>query len=860
MATTPAKRARAARLPADVQPMLCTLVAEPFDDPTWIFEPKLDGLRVLCRFDEKQATIISRNDKPQDLQFPEIVEGLEEALDRPAILDGEVVCLDEKGQSSFRALQQRFHLKNEAEIRSRACDYPAFLYVFDLLHFDGKDLRPLPLSERKRLLKKAVRWSDRIRWTQASTGGGKRALREACDAGGEGVVGKKLDSPYYAGRSYEWVKIKCSGRQEFVIGGFTDPQRSRVGMGALLVGYYDDDGKRLIYAGKVGTGYTSQTLRDLRARLDAIGRKECPFDEGAASPPRGPGVHWVEPKLVAEIEYAEWTQNDLLRQPRFEGLRMDKKAKLVRRERAKSAGVVKAQTGRGKKPSAKTSAKGKAAAGAVGKARRDAAAGASLAEYNRKRDFAKSPEPKGKVEKGNDPPVFVVQEHHATRLHYDFRLEVDGVLKSWAVTKEPSSDPSVKRLAVQTEDHPLAYADFEGDIPAGEYGGGHMDVWDRGTYEPATKGRSAAEALEAGKLEVDLRGKKLKGRFALVRMKGRGAGDNWLLIKMKDQHAGRGANTGSETSKASATAAGELAPSRTKPTKSASKKARPTSTGAPQRVAFSNIDKVMFPETGVTKGDLLHYYLNVADKLIPHLRDRPVTLERLPDGVGEGKPRFWQKNTPTYYPKWIPRIDLPTDEGKSVQYALVNDPETLAYLVNQGTITFHPYLSRVSNLDRPDLVVFDFDPGGAKFSDVVRIANTLHQILEKAGVESFPKTSGKSGLHVMVPWTQAGGFDEASAWAKQVAAQVVAALPDVATTERMKDKRRGRVYVDVIQNGPGKHVVPPYVVRATPGATVSTPLDWKEVTAKLDPRMFDVKTVFKRLNGRPDRMASLAGR
>jgi bifunctional non-homologous end joining protein LigD len=835
--------------------MFCTLVTEPFDDPAWLFEPKLDGLRVLCRFDGKRATIISRNDKPQDLQFPDIVEGLEDTLSRPAILDGEVVCLDEHGRSSFRALQQRFHLKNEAEIRSRARDYPAYLYVFDLLHHDGKDLRPLPLSRRKRLLKKAVRWSDRIRWTQGSPGDGKRALSEACHAGGEGVVGKKLDSPYYAGRSYEWVKIKCTGRQEFVIGGFTDPQRSRVGLGALLVGYYAEDGKRLIYAGKVGTGYTSQTLGDLRARLDAIGRKDCPFDDAAASPPRGPRVHWVEPKLVAEIEYAEWTQNDLLRQPRFEGLRMDKKAKQVRRERAKSAGAVKAQTGSKKN----TSAKGKAA---VATARRDVAApGASLSEYNRKRDFTKTPEPQGKVEKGNDPPVFVVQEHHATRLHYDFRLEVDGVLKSWAVTMEPSSDPSVKRLAVQTEDHPLAYANFEGDIPAGEYGGGHMDVWDRGTYEPATKGRTAAEALEAGKLEVDLRGKKLKGRFALVRMKGRGGGDNWLLIKMKDQHARQGgASDGSQTSKASATAAGGLAPSQKKPGTSANVKIRPTSTtGAPQRVDFSNVDKVMFPEAGVTKGDLIHYYLNVADKLLPHLRDRPVTLERLPDGVGEGQPRFWQKNTPTYYPKWIPRIDLPTAEGKSVQYALVNDPETLAYLVNQGTVTFHPYLSRVSDLNRPDLVVFDFDPGGAKFSDVVRIANTLHEILDKAGVESFPKTSGKSGLHVLVPWTEAGGFDEARAWAIKVAAQVVAALPDVATTERMKDQRRGRVYVDVIQNGPGKHVVPPYVVRATPGATVSTPLQWKEVTSKLDPTKFDVRTAPKRFAKGPDPLIDLTG-
>ena len=218
---------KAAPLPYDVELMLCTLVAEPFDDANWIFEPKLDGLRVLCRFDGRSASLISRNGKAQDSQFPDIVEGLEATLTRPALLDGEVVCLDERGRSSFRLLQQRFHLLDAEEVRRRMTEYP------------------------------------------------------------------------------------CSGRQEFVVGGFTDPQRSRVGLGALLVGYYGDNRKTLAYAGKVGTGYTSDVLLDLRRRLDALEQRACSFAEG--EPPRGPGVHWVRPKLVAEIEYAEWTQNGLLR-------------------------------------------------------------------------------------------------------------------------------------------------------------------------------------------------------------------------------------------------------------------------------------------------------------------------------------------------------------------------------------------------------------------------------------------------------------------------------------------------------------------------------------------------------------------
>lgn len=282
---------------------------------------------------------------------------------------------------------------------------------------------------------------------------------------------------------------------------------------------------------------------------------------------------------------------------------------------------------------------------------------------------------------------------------------------------------------------------------------------------------------------------------------------------------------------------------------------RPAAKGEPRRVEFTHVEKVLFPESGATKGDVLHYYLDVADKLLPHLRDRPITLERLPDGVGEGKPRFWQKNTPDYYPAWIPRVDLHNEDGKLVRYALVNDVETLAYLVNQGALTFHPFLSRVQDLDRPDYVLFDLDPGGAKFAHVVKIARALHELLDGEGIESFPKTSGKSGLHVLVPWTQAGGYDEARAWSMGRANLVVARLPDVATTERLKAQRDGRLYVDVIQNARGHHAVPPYVLRPTPLATVSTPLTWDEVTPKLDPKKFTLKVALKRFAGKPDLMA-----
>jgi bifunctional non-homologous end joining protein LigD len=210
-------------LPADPKPMLCTLVAEPFDNPAWIFEPKLDGLRVLGRFDGRDLTLLSRNNQPQNFQFPDVAGALKASLDGPALVDGEVVCFDDAGRTSFRALQQRFHLKDAGEVRERARQYPAYLYLFDLHHLDGHDLTGLPLEQRKELLREAVRWSDRVRWTEYAEVNGKRLWKQACREGSEGIVAKRRDSRYVSGRSDAWVKVKCVGRQEFVIGGFTDP-------------------------------------------------------------------------------------------------------------------------------------------------------------------------------------------------------------------------------------------------------------------------------------------------------------------------------------------------------------------------------------------------------------------------------------------------------------------------------------------------------------------------------------------------------------------------------------------------------------------------------------------------------------
>jgi bifunctional non-homologous end joining protein LigD len=314
--------------------MKATLVDAAFDDAGWIFEAKFDGVRVQVRFDGREVSLISRNDKLQNAIYPDVVDALRKAIKRPAVLDGEVVCFDDRGRTSFRALQQRFHLIDPQEIQQRAERYPAFIFLFDVLWLEGQDVTSDPLSERKRLLHRAVKWSARVRETESHAGKGKKLFQQACRRGEEGIIAKLATSRYVGGRDPAWVKIKCIGRQEFVIGGFTDPQRSRVGLGALLVGYYDDG--KLAYAGKVGTGYTTETLLALRRGLDEIEQSKCPFQKG--HPPMGVGVHWVRPTLVAEIAFAEWTQNDLLRQPRFDGLRTDKKPRDCKRERPRDAG------------------------------------------------------------------------------------------------------------------------------------------------------------------------------------------------------------------------------------------------------------------------------------------------------------------------------------------------------------------------------------------------------------------------------------------------------------------------------------------------------------------------------------------
>jgi bifunctional non-homologous end joining protein LigD len=336
-------------------------------------------------------------------------------------------------------------------------------------------------------------------------------------------------------------------------------------------------------------------------------------------------------------------------------------------------------------------------------------------------------------------------------------------------------------------------------------------------------------------VEILLRGRKLSGKFALVRMKVRRNKSDWLLIKMKETEAPRKSRLKKSESKVE------------RRNGKSNAKTKPAAKQSSEFFEFTNEDKILFPQLGITKGDVLRYYERIAGRLIPHLENRPMTLERLPDGLRKGAPHFWQKNTPSHYPSWIPRIMIESEDGEPVEYPLVNDVKTLLYLVNQGALTFHPWFSRVGSLDRPDFVLFDLDPGKAPFANVVDVAKTLHRELTRESVGSYLKTSGKSGLHVLVAWQSDVGYEEAREWAYRIGERIVELLPDSVTLERSKVKRKGRVYLDVIQNVRGHHAVAPYVLRAVPEATISTPLKWNELSTRLDSRTFSLETIFRRL-------------
>lgn len=316
------------RVPDFIEPQLAYLVSEPPRGKEWIHEAKFDGYRIETILQNGVCRLRTRSGQDWSAKYPEVAKALKKLKVKNTILDGEVVALDEKGRSQFQLLQNAMQSSDQENI---------YYYVFDCLFLDGKDLRDVPLAERKKTLKSLLKplAKSPVRFVEGLDISGKEFLDASCDYGLEGIVSKQRDSIYESGRVESWVKSKCTQRQEFVIGGYTDPQGKREGFGALLLGVYD--GNKLRYVGKVGTGFNQQNIASLVKKLTPLLRKKTPFNINS---PTAKGIHWIQPELAAEIQFSEWTNDQILRVPVFQGLREDKPAEEIHVEKIKDADLT----------------------------------------------------------------------------------------------------------------------------------------------------------------------------------------------------------------------------------------------------------------------------------------------------------------------------------------------------------------------------------------------------------------------------------------------------------------------------------------------------------------------------------------
>jgi bifunctional non-homologous end joining protein LigD len=474
-----------------------------------------------------------------------------------------------------------------------------------------------------------------------------------------------------------------------------------------------------------------------------------------------------------------------------------------------------------------------------------------LALYGRKRDFDATPEPGPRVgRRKRSGLVFVIQRHEARRLHYDFRLELDGVLKSWAVTREPSETPGEKRLAVHVEDHPIAYATFHGDIPEGHYGAGHVDIWDRGTWQPIG---DPHEGYRSGKLDFELDGERLKGRFVLLRMRSRAGDrrDNWLLIPRSDgesKEPGESKNR-SESKKPRKTAphpalraplsgaAGEGTRAR--------RSAAPLSPRAVRRagvrgttvagVAISNPTRPIAAAPGAVKADLARYYEAVAGWFLPQIAKRPLALVKCPGG--DFSHCFFQKHAGD------PRraSERPADDPP---YMRLSTLRAAIEAVQNGAVEFHTWGVSFPNLDKPDRLILDLDPDAdVTWTRFREAADHVRALLDDLELAWFVKTTGGKGLHFVLPLVRRHGWTEVKGFAEALARRLTRERPDLFIATASKAQRKGLVFVDWLRNTDGATAVAAYALRARADLPVSMPIDWRELAQDVRGAHFNWRNV-----------------
>jgi bifunctional non-homologous end joining protein LigD len=639
---------RRARLPKSQSVELATLVAETPPGDEWLHEIKFDGYRMLCRIERGKAAFISRNGHDWSKRFPELAETAGGIPVKRAMFDGEVVALKSDGTTSFQALQNVFRAGLTAKL---------IYYAFDVLHINGNDVMAVPLEVRKEILKALISESAEgsIRYSEHLQGTGREIFDKACQLHLEGIVSKRRDAPYRPGRGLDWLKVKCSKRSEFVIGGFTRPRGRRSHLGALLLGYYDSH-KKFIYAGRVGTGFDAKTLAALHEKLAKLVQHKSPYSSPSGKTGDVKDVSWVKPVLVAEIEFSNWTDDGLLRQPSFQGLREDKPANTVIHDEP-----------------------------------------LSLSEVNA-------------LENGHDAP----------------------------------------------------------------------------TAQRSRKRRSSSATRAAGKPTSDA-----------------AANDEWGGVRL------------------------------------------------------THPDKILFPKGKLTKRDLAEYYLQVADWMLPHVVDRPLAIVRCPEGTS--KPCFFQKHPGEGMSKYLRKVNVAI--GGAAEYNMaIDDVAGLISLVQVGALEIHVWGARTTRLEKPDRLIFDLDPDpSVKWPEVVDAARTVRSLLEELGLTSFVKTTGGKGLHVVVPVLPRTEWSEARAFCRSVAEVVVQAAPDRYVATMSKAARKGKIFIDYLRTGRGSTAVAPYSTRSKPGATVSVPIGWEELSSSLHSDHFTIENLPARLRQlKKDQWADMA--
>lgn len=449
-----------------------------------------------------------------------------------------------------------------------------------------------------------------------------------------------------------------------------------------------------------------------------------------------------------------------------------------------------------------------------------------LKKYKSKRDFNKTKEPIGKKQKAGKKLHFVVQHHLASHDHYDFRLEYNGVLKSWAVPKGPSYNPKDKRLAVLVEDHPFEYRNFEGTIPKGEYGGGTVMIWDEGYYEIIG---NFGKSFKEGSLKFVLYGKRLKGAWTLVNLEK----NNWLLIKENDEYKNYRDIAKFKTSIKTKRTMNEIA-----------RNIRKNKKEDYAEIEITNPDKIMFSRPKITKLDMVNYYKKVAERMLPYLKDRIISTIRCPEGIKKDK--FFKKHLDNDS-LGMKKIILPNDEGKKDDYYYITAPSGIISEAQMNSVEFHIWGSNVQKLENPNYMVFDLDPD-EKLS-LVKLrqgVKDLKSILDKLKLKSYLKTSGGKGYHIVVPINYKTTWEEFRKIAKDIAELMAATWPDKYVANMRKANRKGKIFIDWVRNTRSSTSVAPYSLRARANAPVSMPIKWSELD-KVKPNEITMAEAIKRL-------------